>query len=376
MMDDSIRYDETVGLLVTYRCNLQCRYCYITRKRPQDMSLERAKNVLRPYLEKEKGRLEIVFMGAEILMAENTIRALVEWVQAGNWKRDFHFFGCTNGTLLTEDFKRWLTTHRDAVCLGLSYDGLPAVQNQNRGGADSIDLDFFRRTWPQQQIQMTIDEHSVSSMAEGVIFLLEKGFRVNPNVAYEKKQWSPSALREYGLQIRQLLRYYLLHPDTPLIPQLSHPLCEYARYLTKPARPMRPCGAGDGFRVYDVDGKAYPCHMLSPLVLSRSQIEAMEAVPFHAIDDFADARCAECPYVSACPTCMGCNFIYRYSFQKRDATHCAITQLEVQATLKYELSRLMGKETLSPADALSADAILDLYQAQTSGKLRKKYPHL
>ena len=34
---------------------------------------------------------------------------------------------------------------------------------------------------------MTVDAESVSTMAEGVISLLERGFSVNANVAYEAK---------------------------------------------------------------------------------------------------------------------------------------------------------------------------------------------
>ena len=50
---------EAVGLLMTYRCNLKCKYCYIHTKRNQDMTLEKAQSILEPFLLKDGGRLDI-----------------------------------------------------------------------------------------------------------------------------------------------------------------------------------------------------------------------------------------------------------------------------------------------------------------------------
>ena len=96
---------EAVGLLMTYRCNLKCKYCYIHTKRNQDMTLEEAQSILEPFLLKEGGRLDIAFMGGETLMAIDVIRPLVEWVEQGSWNRTYRFFGSTNGTLLNSDMK-------------------------------------------------------------------------------------------------------------------------------------------------------------------------------------------------------------------------------------------------------------------------------
>ena len=44
--------DEAVGLLMTYRCNLNCRYCYVHKKRSKDMTLEMAQKIIEPFLNK------------------------------------------------------------------------------------------------------------------------------------------------------------------------------------------------------------------------------------------------------------------------------------------------------------------------------------
>ena len=360
-MRDIETCDEAVGLLTTYRCNLNCKYCYISCKQNKDMSLEQAKEILTPILSRRAGTVDIVFMGGETLLAEKMVRSLVEWAVAGNWERDYRFFGSTNGTLLTEELKGWLSEYRDVVTLGLSYDGLPSVQKMNRGNRTDIDLEFFRRTWPHQKIQMTINAESVYSMADGVIFLLERGHLVNPNVAYEEKQWSRRDIREYRHQLAKLIDYYSEHPDTPVIPQFSHNLPMYAYCLEHPVEQMEQCGAGNGFWVYDVDGKRYPCHILSPLVLDTDSLERLNGIDFQGRNSFADANCYGCPYISACPTCIGCNFIYRGGIQNRDRTHCKIMRLEVQAYMKLEAMRLMKKKEITPEDALEVDAIKALF---------------
>ena len=70
--------DESVGLLMTYRCNLDCKYCYIHRKRNKDMSLDMAKTILKPFLLKKEGLLNIAFLGGETLLAFDVIKPLVD----------------------------------------------------------------------------------------------------------------------------------------------------------------------------------------------------------------------------------------------------------------------------------------------------------
>lgn len=363
--------DEAVGLLMTYRCNLDCTYCYISKKQDLDMTLEIAKNILRPLLSKSGGIVDITFMGAETLMAESVIRPLVEWAEAGTWRRLFRFLGSTNGTLLTGELKRWLTRHRHSLVLGLSYDGLPSVQQSNRGCASEIDVDFFIQTWPMQPVQMTINSSSVSQMAEGVIYLLERGAIVHPNVAYERTQWNKKAIAEYGRQLNRLIDYYIQHSDRPRIMQFTHNLTEYALNLETDSVQPEMCGAGNGFQVFDVDGSSYPCHLLSPLVLAGEKLEMIKSGKLDQTTDFSDPRCRCCPYRSACSTCLACNYIYRDSFQKRDATHCEIMRMDVKAFVKMEVLRLSAQNKFTPEDALEVKAIHKLIQYDHSANTRK-----
>lgn len=356
---------EAVGLLTTYRCNLNCKYCYIHTKRTKDMTLKMAQSILEPFLLNGNGLLDITFMGGETLLAIDVIKPLIEWVKQGTWNRKYRFFGSTNGTMLTNDLKRWLKEHSDVLTLGLSYDGLPSAQDNNRGNID-IDIDFFIKTWPQQPIQMTINTETVNQMADGVIYLLEEGARVHPNVAYEEKEWADDNIAEYGKQLNKLIYYYNVHEAKPLISQFIHDLNEYAGNIDNHKTQLKMCGAGNGFQIFDTDGQSYPCHILSPLVLKGEKLQQIKNGLISQITDFSDINCETCPYTTSCPTCIACNFLYRNNLQNRDKTHCKIMKMEVKAFIKKEVLRLTAKEHLTPEDALEIDSIKKLVNYNNS----------
>lgn len=326
------------------------------------MPIETAVSILRPLLSKENAPpLQIMLMGGEPLLAYDLLKAMITWCIGKRWPRKYHFFASTNGTLLNEERKEWITRHRDILTLALSFDGLPDMQDKNRSESSArIDLDFFRKNWPQQKIQMTLNAQSVYSMADGVIYLLENGFDVNANAAHEAEPWPMESICEYARQLRRLVRYYDRHPAAKRIYQFIHPFAAYAAAIDRPYKQERQCGAGDGFAVFDVDAKLYPCHMLSPLVLDAEQLEKMEFDPQDG-RIFQDERCGECPYRVDCATCMGCNYRYRGNFARRDETHCLLMQIEVLEAMKLEVLRL-AKTGLSKQDLQTSRAIDKLYR--------------
>lgn len=352
--------------MITYQCNLDCQYCYIGEKKAKFMDLKTAQRILRPILESQGDRLTVILAGAEPLTVFPMIARLVQWAERGNWKRPVHFFGSTNGTLLDDEKKKWFQKHRDMVTLGLSYDGMPQIQNANRTpGGQTVNLDFFQSLWPRQQVQMTVAENSVCEMAEGVIFLLEKGFYVNANVAYEEKEWSNAGLRMYSRQLELLSEYYLSHPEKPFIKQFCHSFRHYVWNLRNNPRQERVCGAGGGYFVFDTDGTRYPCHMLSPLVLTESELADLEAAVTEE-SEFSDPVCQGCAYISECPSCMGCNFRFRGKKALRDRTHCCLMRLEVRNYLKFRLNQLKAMEKLSEEERqeLQYMVILDRWERE------------
>lgn len=263
--------------------------------------------------------------------------------------------------MLTSEIKEWLTENKHVLTLGLSYDGIPATQISNRGN-DNIDVDFFIKTWLHQPIQMTINSESVGDMANGIIYLLDKGAAVHPNVAFEDKEWSNEDIAEYGRQLNKLIPYYQVHKGAYLISQFSHNLNEYAHNINHSQKQLEICGAGHGYQVFDTDGVSYPCHILSPLVLNGSKLQRIKEGTLTGIENFADTRCSTCPFISSCPTCIACNYLYRGCFETRDSTHCRIMKTEVRACIKKEVLRLKSAKEITSEDACLIDSIQKLIE--------------
>lgn len=355
-----------VGIWFTNACNLNCSYCYIKKKSDLTISIDRAMDILGTELLKEGKLMDILFMGAETLTHFDQMREIVEKISAGQWKRRYHFTITTNGTLLTEDMKRWFTAHRDTVTMGLSYDGEDEAQDRNRSGSSpKIDKEYFRRTWPEQRWKMTISADTAANTDKNVIALHELGVPFSANVAYEDTCWPEEAIAQYQLALYRLADYYIAHPEIRPCSLLS--LLEDVLEAPETVRQERYCGAGESLCFFDMEGTAYPCHMVSPLVMSRA--DSLEGMYFAADVDFEDPRCRTCPVKHTCYTCLGTNYLYRGDVRLRDPLHCRLYQAEIRATAHMWIGKLRGKTAFTQTEKNMIRTVRALTEAFRNGAI-------
>ena len=109
-MNDSFKEDISVHLIITHKCNLQCIYCYETRKTDKAMRIETAKEILAEYLNNSKkfSFVNIVLFGGEPFLYFQIVREICEWVWSNEWEVKYIFNFSTNGTLLNNESKEWL----------------------------------------------------------------------------------------------------------------------------------------------------------------------------------------------------------------------------------------------------------------------------
>ena len=355
-----------IGIWFTNACNLNCTYCYIKEKSDLTISHEKAMELLSQELSKEGKLVDILFMGAETLTHFEQMKRIVTAVCAGTWRRRYHFTITTNGTLLTEDMKSWFTAHRDVVTMGLSYDGASQAQDRNRcDSSGRIDRDFFLRTWPMQKWKMTISADTAPYTDKNVIALHELGVPFSANAAYEDTAWPEQAILAYEQALFRLADYYVAHPEVTPCSLLSM----LHTVLDEPEKTVqaRYCGAGDSLYFYDMDGAAYPCHMVSPLVMPREQ--TLEGRYFAPDTDFADPRCRACPVKHTCYTCLGTNYLYRGDIRMRDPLHCRLYQAQIRATAHMWLGKLKGRDAYTAEDKQRIRTLRKLARAFQSGSI-------
>ncbi|MCR5165460.1 MAG: 4Fe-4S cluster-binding domain-containing protein [Thermoguttaceae bacterium] len=330
---------RVVNLIVTHQCNLNCVYCYEKFKSEQKMDFATAQKIfLKEYDLARKSEwfdsLEIDFFGGEPLLAFDLIRQVVEWILAQKLEMPCHFFVITNGTLLNPEMKAWFEEHSDVVTLGLSFDGLPEMQNLNRSQSCSlVDLDFFLRNYPYQQIKMTVSKETLPHLAEGVLYLQRKGFIVEPSCG-TGIDWTPDDCLEYERQLRILAQEYLDHPELkPILP-----LVISFENVQLPPLERAPCGAGNSFETYDVDAVRYPCHMFTPLVQIKTVAEQYANLE-GGISCKPDSNCENCLLINMCDSCRGYSLSQYGCYNRRDTKICDMFQVQCRVAAWFQIQR-------------------------------------
>ena len=327
---------------------MRCTYCYEMNKSEREMDFPLVKSILDEALDDDArfDEYEIDFFGGEPFLKFDLIKETIAYVAKTYPQKQLVFMATTNGTLVHGEIKEWLQKHSDIFVCALSLDGTKRMQDINRCGSfDSIDVDFFAKTWPRQPMKMTVSAETLPYLSEGIIFMHENGYNFTSNLAFDI-DWSNGeneAILERELM--NLIRYYLDHPEIAPCQFLSIPIHMIAS--THPDDSFRQCGAGEEMFSYDVDGKAYPCQFFMPVTLGEERAEQAKSLQFPEEiyrTDFP-SPCCDCPAIRICHTCYGANYELTGDPLKKDEGWCKLQKITFKANAyfcweKYKLDRL------------------------------------
>lgn len=326
---------RTLMLMVTNSCNLNCVYCYESHKTSHKMDFDTAKRaILDVFDETGFDGVSIQFMGGEPLLAFPLIKDVSEWLWNKNIKYPYSLFAATNGTLLNEDMKVWFTANKHRISLGLSFDGDVNTQNTNRSNSASlVDLDYFRDTWPESSVKMTISTDSLKYLCENVVFLEENGFtKIKTDLAY-MHGWTKQHLVLWNEQLSLLKNYYLdsnrdMHCslfNTPIDAILSE------------ERHAKRCSCGEEMSCVDWDGTIYPCQMFAPISMDSTMYNKVKDIDFADAENFQVQECRDCVLQSCCPGCAGCNLKFNGAINRINPFYCKAFMIQIFHTLDYQL---------------------------------------
>jgi len=333
---------KLITLLITRRCNLRCRYCYVRSYDDVVMSMETARSCISDAFSNAAGsfdRLEFAFLGGEPFCAFDRLREICEWTWSREWPLPYLFSASTNGTLCTREIRQWLAEHRDRFYPSLSFDGLISAQDQNRcGSADRIDLEFFQRHWPMTPVKMTVTEDNVEHLYQNIRLLNDRGIQVNDTFADGVPAWKDSSLRKLDQQLQMLCDAQLAHPQPHASDLLS---VDLTRILMPEGRTLFPCEAGTSRVTYDWDGKTYGCHLLSPLVLDERQLAALPTA-MKAPGPIC-SPCSDCELDTLCPSCEGNSFRLNGSLWLREEKTCKLFRHQLYFACVFQMKRILRK---------------------------------
>lgn len=330
---------KEIQITISEDCNLNCIYCYEANKSHNVISISKVKEIL--YNELSISELEeaiIYFHGGEVAIHFDLIEEICDWV----WLHDFgvkiKFAASTNGTLIHGEIKEWCKLHAADFYLGLSLDGTKAMHDVNRNNSfDMIDLPFFRETWSNQSVKMTISPQTINQTSEGIIYILSQGFHLSANLAYGC-DWDYQELKKaYAKELFKLSEYFLDNPniDLPFRP-LVKDLELLGKYIVnkKCQKHKKWCGMGEFMVCYSPEGDKYPCQMFMPSSGNNNYVKP-------EVDDIEVSKsCENCSILSICPSCYGYNYINTGVLSKAPDGLCDYAKLETLC-YSYILSSML-----------------------------------
>lgn len=329
-------------LLITYRCNLHCSYCYEPKVQNFRMGAAKAKQIITEQLSllgDDYDSVEIQFMGGEPLLEFPLIKEISEWLWSLSMnKKLMVLFAPTNGTLLNEEMKSWFSANRERIHLGLSFDGNQTMQDINRSKSHkNVDLNYFVKTWADQSVKMTISPKTINNLSDGVVYLHRKGFNyISADLAMGPSLlWSNASLRDYQLELRKLIKFYLENPR--LIP-FSMLRLEISPAIFRKRKNVKTCSCGEDMVCVDWTGKSYACHLFSPVAIPIDKAERSNRLyNFSNQSQFNSDSCSKCILNNVCNHCYGMNYLCSDDITKPSPFHCSAFKIMFAANCRFRL---------------------------------------
>jgi len=298
--------------------------------------------------------VEISFIGGEPLIEFDLIKRVYEYTYEKYPNESYIFYATTNGALLDNEMKSWFLAHKDSFVMGLSLDGTPDTHNYNRSNSyDKIDIDFFKNTWPDQGVKMTISEYSLSNLADNVIYIHNLGFKEidGVNLFEGEFDWNDERFVKGIIpQLSKLVDFYVEHDDLMVDQMLGRriDMCE------EPNRSKRKwCGIGTGTIFFDTDGTRRPCPFVTPMTFGDDELTDIMKTNFEDQAVFVDDGCFnDCYIYPVCPMCPGANYLVKKTFSERDKSKCRMQKLITLYAADLQARRLLKNPNSVPENRI------------------------
>lgn len=328
---------RNVTIMLTNKCNLNCVYCFETNKGNREIKISTALEIIEKEMngDDEYDTIEFNLFGGEPFLRFDLIKQIYDYLNLGSYKKHWMIGLITNGTILNDNIKNWLKDHRKNISCTLSIDGNKEMQDRNRNNSfDLLDLDFFASTYERSYAKMTVSEHTVGGLCDGLLYLQQKGFFVNCGVAYGI-DIDNDFCDELSLQLDMYFDCMKREEYDEKSSLLRFP---YESIYMSKGKYFRTCDAGTVAKAYDIDGKIYPCYMFLPSSIKEEQIINLKNITFPDLEvneENVPIKCRKCPIYSACHNCYCNNYKTNGSIYIPDEAVCKTSKLIMRKQAEF-----------------------------------------
>ena len=290
---------------LTYRCNLNCRHCYVVRDNSiEELSTEEVKNIIDQLVEMKT--FFLAFTGGEIFMRDDLFE-IAKYAK----RKGFLLTFMTNGTLITpekiEEIKRLKPIKFETSLYGATaktHDYITRVKGSFERTVKAI------KGLTEQGIEVTIKTILMNSnireykAMEALAEELGTHPRMNPGLS-PRRDGSLEPL-QYDLSFEEMVEYLPEENDDVMLSYLSE--------KTKDPAERFICKAGKSGCCISPDGTVYPCIMMPMAVGNLREKSFKEIWHTEPSNDLKRLRnltsddlpvCSRCELAQYCIRCPG-----------------------------------------------------------------------
>lgn len=369
-------------ILTNENCNLRCPYCFEgLDKGTRVNDADTCRAFLRALFKRDYGSAplypknippEINLMGGESFLHIPLMNAIFdEALRCGErygLEKAPSLLVITNGTLLhTEEAQAFLKKYAQYLYLSISVDGDKLTHDTFRKDAQgngSYDLVMNNVAIAREILDVnrcnakaTFTKATIQNYSQGVISLLEAGFRhINANTVFEA-QWDDRDTDILYPQIVEVVDYLLVHGLYKTV-KIRH-LTDDGTDLKVRTRNF--CGCINATDCLGFDGLIYPCHRMATSRHARpiGYLDAkgiMHTTDQHFKEEilaqwrFWPEKCRICGLGSRCSSC--CSAIYDFQRDHPELPQCAYHEHYSQCgfTIAMQMGRLYYRQRLLELD--------------------------
>ena len=250
---------------LTQRCNLRCKYCY-ENKNEKEILFENIQKLIDNEIKEKRDCVVLTFYGGEPLLRKDLIYNTIDYIKSKKSKTKFYFGMTTNGTLLDEQFIKYIEQN-SFLNIAYSFDGLEETQNLNRvtlngeGTFDIVESNAKKLLKSHKNVvaMVVVTKNNINMLKENIEYLIKIGFK-NINLLFDYLQnWQDEDLEIIKEQYGKVAKIYynkILQEEDIDISAFDEKI---RSHIKEGYNCNEDCNLGVKSINVGVDGNFYPC---------------------------------------------------------------------------------------------------------------------
>lgn len=306
-----------ITLHLTNRCNLSCKYCYVDKKNPQDMTWDTAKHAIDMAVKMSNEKTGVSFFGGEPLLRKDLIKKIISYCEAIKQNSHIKFYHnfTTNGTLLDEEFLVYAKQKR--ISIAISYDGIKEshdtnrVNKQQKGSFDIVDKksELLLKYNPYAAVISVLNPNTVENLYKSVVHLFNKGFKYIILSMNYGADWDEKSFKILKNQYKKLSKLYYEKSMANEKFYLAPFDYKILSHIDNKKFKNNQCDLGRSHLSITPDGNIYPCtQLINDKKLLMGNVETgIKNTVFHLKDKKqSEQACLECAIRDRCVHSCSC----------------------------------------------------------------------